>query len=138
MAFADQDDVEAALGRDLTPAEEASVDTLLEEAADLLIGYLGCTPETPYPDAVVRVNARMVARVYGQAAAGAPVGASQVQQTAGPFSQGVSFPQGVSNGAPWLSATDKIALRPYRCGGGFRSVNVESVQSGRYRRYEEA
>jgi hypothetical protein len=135
-AFADQADVEAALGRDLTAAEEATVDTLLEEATDLLLGYLGCTPD-PVPEAVTRVCARMVARVYAQAAAvEAPiVGASQMQQTAGPFSRSTSFGAGSTSGSAWLSASDKITLRPYRCGGGFKTISVESVQSGKYRRY---
>lgn len=135
-AFADQTDVEAALGRDLTTAEEATVETLLEEATDLLIGYLGCTPD-PVPEAVMRVCARMVARVFAQAASvEAPViGASQMQQTAGPFSRSTSFGSGSTTGAPWLAASDKITLRPYRCGGGFKAIAVESVQSGGYRRY---
>lgn len=137
MAFAADTDVEAALGRSLTTAEDASVDTLLNEATDLLIGYLGCDPD-PVPDAVERVCARMVARVFAQASsAGAPViGASQVQQTAGPFSKSTSFSAGTATGAPWLSAADKVALRPHRCGGGFRALPVESAQSGRYRHYE--
>lgn len=138
MAFADTSDVEAALGRDLTSAEEASVDTLLEEATDLLIGYLGCTPD-PVADAVIRVCARMVARVFAQAASGsAPVpGTTQTQQTAGPFSQSTSFATGSATGSPWLASADKTALKPYRCGGGFKAISVESVQSGRYRHYVE-
>jgi len=137
MAFAEDTDVEVALGRALTTAEDESVDTLLEEATDLLIGYLGCEPD-PVPDAVKRVCARMVARVFAQAASSdAPVvGASQVQQTAGPFSIGMSFASGTSTGAPWIAGADKIALRPYRCGGGFKTVSAESPQSGRYRHYD--
>jgi hypothetical protein len=129
--------VEAALGRALATAEDAAAPTLLEEATDQLIGYLGCTPD-PVPVAVKRVCARMVARVFAQAASSnAPtVGASQVQETAGPFSRGASFASGTNTGAPWLAAADKTVLRPHRCGGGFRSVLVESVQSGAYRRYE--
>lgn len=132
MAFATQTDVEAALGRSLTSTEAVSVDTLLDEATDLIIGYLGCTPD-PVPDAVKRVTARMVARVFSQSQIS--VGASQVQETAGPFSRSTSYPAGTSNGAPWISAADKVALRPYRCGGGFRAVPLESPQSGRYRHY---
>ncbi len=131
MAFADQDDVVSALGRDLS-ASEASVETLLEEASDLIVGYLGCTPN-PVPDAVKRVTARMVARVFSQAQIS--VGASQLTETAGPFSRSTSYAAGTSNGSPWLAAADKTVLRPYRCGGGFRSVPLESQQSGRYRRY---
>lgn len=138
MAYADDEDVEAALGRDLTTAEGNAVDALLDEATDLLIGYLGCAQDHPVPDAVKRVCARMVARVFAQAASSnAPVvGASQVQETAGPFSRSASFSSGTATGAPWLAAADKVALRPYRCGGGFRSVPAESVQSGKYRRYD--
>jgi len=134
MAFAADADVEAALGRDLTFDEVASVSVLLEEASDLLIGYLGCEPD-PVPDAVKRVCARMVARVFEQASSGAAFGATGTQQTAGPFSQSVQFAAGTTYHAPWISATDKVVLRPYRCGGGFRSVNLESAQSGGYRRY---
>lgn len=138
MAFATDADIEAALGRTLSSGEDASVGALLEEATDLLIGYLGCEPD-PVPDAVKRVCARMVARVFAQAASSsAPVvGASQVQQTAGPFSTSSSFASGTSTGAPWLAAADKIALRPHRCGGGFASVPLESPQSGQYRFYDE-
>lgn len=132
MAFASQEDVVNALGRALTGAEASTVDTLLAEASDLISGYLGCVPD-PVPDAVKRVTARMVARVFSQSQIA--VGASQVQETAGPFSRSTSYPAGTSNGSPWLAAADKIVLRPYRCGGGFRSVSLESEQSGRYRRY---
>lgn len=132
MAFANQADVESALGRDLTDAEGQSVDALLDEASDLLVGYLGCTPD-PVPDAVKRVTARMVARVFSQAQIS--VGASQVQESAGPFSRSTSYASGTSNGSPWLAAADKVVLRPYRCGGGFRSVSLESPQTGKYRSY---
>jgi hypothetical protein len=123
---------QAALGRELTEAEEASVETVLEEATDLLTGFLGCAPD-PVPDAVKRVTARMVARVFSQALVN--IGASQVQETAGPFSRSTSYAAGTSNGSPWLAAADKLALRPFRCGGGLRSVALESDQSGRYRHY---
>jgi hypothetical protein len=136
MAFADESDVEAALGRDLTSSESETVDVLLEEATDLIIGYLGCTPD-PVPDAVVRVTARMVARVYQQAAqANVPLGATQTQESAGPFSRSTSFATGSSSGAPWLAGPDKIVLSPYRCGGGFHAVALQSAQSGRYRTYD--
>src|SRR5690606_5757611 len=132
MAFADEADVVLALGRELTTAEQTSVDTLLDEATDLITGHLGCTPD-PVPDAVKRVTARMVARVFSQAQIS--VGASQVQETAGPFSRSTSYASGTSNGSPWLAAADKVTLRPYRCGGGFRSVSLESPQTGKYRSY---
>lgn len=134
MAFATPEQVADALGRDLTSQEEAAAPTLLEEATDLITGYLGCTPD-PVPGAVSRVCARMVARVFGQAAASVPVGASQVQQSAGPFSRSTSFSTGASNGSPWLAAADKTSLRLYRCNGGMRSVSGQSDHTGRYREY---
>lgn len=136
MAYAVKSDVVSALGRNLSTSEDESVTTLLEEAADLLTGFLGCEPD-PAPDAVKRVNARMVARVFAQASAtDAPiVGASQVQQTVGPFSKSMSFASGTSMGAPWLTGADKTAVKAFRCGGGFKAVSLESEQSGRYRSY---
>lgn len=137
MAFAESVDVAAALGRDLSAGEQAQVGTLLDEASDILTGYLGTEPD-PVPDAVKRVCARMVARVFAQAASSsAPVvGASQVQQTAGPFTMSSSFATGTSTGAPWIAAADKVALRPFRVRGGSGSVSAVTQQSGRFRRYE--
>ena len=46
MTLASEVDVESALGRDLAETEDVS--TLLEEASDLVAGYLGYTPD-PVP-----------------------------------------------------------------------------------------
>lgn len=137
MGFASSADVASALGRSLSSAEGSAAPTLLDEASDMLVGYLGQSPN-PVPDPVKRVCARMVARVLAQAASSAApvVGASQVQQTVGPFSQSASFAAGTATGAPWVSAADRVALRPFRLGGGFRSVPMGSPQSGAYRSYE--
>lgn len=132
MALAEVEDVEAALGRDLTGTEGAQADALLEEASDLVIGYLGCEPEDPTPATVTRVVARMVARVFSQTN---PTGATGTTQSVGPFSQTVQFASGTTGGNPWIASADKISLRPYRCGGGMRAVPFESAQTGRYRRY---
>lgn len=138
MALATAVDVVAALGRALTSAETAQAPALLEEASDLTIGYLGCDPtdtstEPPtVPDPVSRVVARMVARVFSQA--GTVPGSEGTTETVGPFSQTVRFASGTTTGAPWLASTDKITLRPYRC-GAMRAVPMETLQTGEYRRY---
>lgn len=124
-------DVEAVLGETLSTPPTA----LLDEASDLIIGFLGCDPSDPgpTPGPVVRVVARMVARVIERGTSGADE-ATQVGQTVGPFSQQVSYADGTRSGGPWLSASDKMRLRPYRC-GGLVSVPLAGDHTGRYRRY---
>lgn len=137
MALATEEGVVAALGRNLTDEETAQATTLLEEASDLTVGYLGCDPTGTttgtVPGVVSRVVARMVARVLGQS--GHVAGSEGTTETVGPFSRTVRFGSGTTSGAPWLTATDKIALRPFRCGGGMRTVQLSSAQTGHYRRY---
>lgn len=119
MALAEQADVEARLRRDLTAAEELSIDADLEDASAEVIGYCRQDFEpAPYPTAVVGVVAKMVARSYARTASSA--GGFAEQQTAGPF--GVRYSSQTSVGDVWLTAGDKLALRPYRLGGGMVSV----------------
>lgn len=134
-------DVEAALGRPLTPEETELAPTLLSEASDITIGYLGCDPTdtstdpATVPAAVTRVVARMVARVVTQSESSAAFGSEGTTEQVGPFSRTVRFAAGTTTGQPWLASTDKIALRPYRCGGGMVSVRLSTEQTGRYQRY---
>ena len=122
-------DVEGALGRSLTSAERTRSKTLLSEATDLVVGYLGSVSE-PVPEAVTRVVARMVSRVLGQTT---EHGSEGTTETMGPFSKTVRFAAGTTSGQPWLGSTDKVILRPYRGGSGMRSVPLASEQTGRYR-----
>ena len=134
-------DVEARLARPLTTAEAVRVDGLLPEASALVVGYLGCDPTDPaadptVPAAVTLVVSRMVARVLDrEATAGEALGAESVTETAGPFGRTLNFGAGAASsvGGPWLAATDKITLKPYRCGGGVVSIGVTSGRTGRYR-----
>lgn len=133
--LAELTDVEAALGRSLTEAETPQIKTLLSEASDLIIGYLGCDPtdtsvEPCVPPVVSRVAARMVARVTQQ---GGVPGAQSATESVGPFSRTAQFAPGTNSGDPWLSAKDKITLRPFRCGGGMKSVSLASLHTGYYR-----
>ena len=104
MALATSDDVEAALGRTFTE----DVDFLLEEASDLVVAYLGCTPD-PIPPAVVRVVAAMAAATLTRPA---PVVEGAQALNAGPF--GIRFTPDASSRGPWLTAALKSRLNPFR------------------------
>jgi hypothetical protein len=121
MALAEQEDVEARLRRDLTTAEALSIDADLEDASAEVIGYCGQDFEpSPYPLVVVGVVAKMVARSYARTSGS--TGGFAEQQTAGPFA--VRYSADSSVGDVWLTKGDKLALRPYRRGGGMTSVQL--------------
>lgn len=134
----DETGVEAALGRDLTTAEQTELPTLIGEAGDLLHGYLSIDyrEEDTVPDAVGRVAARMIARSFEQSATAVPFGTEGTTEQAGPFSRTLRFSSGTTSGSVWLDQKDKVKLRPYRVGGGRHSVALQSAQSGRYRTYD--
>lgn len=110
MALATPVDVEKILGRPLTAEEQARVDSQLDEASDLALGYLGCPPPTPTPEAITRVVASMVAAVIERPKT-QPANADSVN--AGPY--GWKFTEGSTSGGPWLTASQKMRLKPYRC-----------------------
>jgi len=118
MPLASQSDVAARLGRQLTTTELDRLPSLIDDASAMVVGYCGQDFEPgPVPVAVVGVVAKAVARVIARATAGTEF---TDQQTAGPFS--VRFSAPASSGDVWLTAADKLALRPHRVGGGLRSV----------------
>lgn len=136
MAFAEETDVVKALRRELTSGEQEYVTDVIAEAQDLIVGYLGCDPtdednDPAVPAAVTRVTARMVARVFKQDD-GRPVGSTQRQQGAGPYTSNLTYVPGSTSGSPWLASSDKVILRPYRCGGGMRSVAFKSERDYDY------
>lgn len=114
MALATEDDVEAALGRSLTSTEEVTI--LLEAASDLVVGYLGATPD-PVPDAVTRVVADMVAAVLTKPAINVADydagGYNAIRETS---AVRVGIESATTTG-PWLTKTLKLRLAPYRTGG---------------------
>lgn len=118
LALATQGDVEARLGRALAPSETAAASSSLEDASAVVIGY--CRTDfagvSPVPPAVAGVVAKMVARSIGRAAEG---GFAE-QQNSGPF--GVRYSIASSAGDVWMTAADKLALRPHRKGGGLVST----------------
>lgn len=85
---------------------------LLQEASILVESYLGKGFKDPIPETIRVVVSRMVARVIE-----APKETAFQQSssfTAGPFGKSVTHSHGGSGGAPWLTASDKTMLAPYR------------------------
>lgn len=119
MALANVEDVEARLGRSLTSSEESVLDSLLDEASDLVVAFMRCLPD-PVPGEVVRVTARVVARIFSVGDS-VPVGLSQAArtQTAGPVTLTAtqSFSETATQRSPWLTSADKMVLRRFGCGG---------------------
>lgn len=114
--LATQEDVEAWLGRSLTATEASRVAALLARAEAIVLGHLGCSEAPdPVPDAVRWTVAEMVGRTFD---ASGRAGVQQVSVDDG----SVMFTPDASSGSVWLSRSDKLALRPYRCTGGLSSV----------------
>lgn len=113
MALAISADVETTLGRTLTTSELLLVSNLLEEASDLVIGYLGVTPD-PVPAPVIRVVASMVAAVFTKPSV------NTAQYQAGGYnstreSAMVHLGQeSATSTGPWLTKSLKERLIPFR------------------------
>lgn len=111
MALASASDVESALGRAL--AEDEDVSALLEEASDLVAGYLGYSPD-PAPLPVARVVATMVVAVMQKPAVNSAdygVNGYNVARETMPVKVGV---ESATTTGPWLTAALKMRLRPFR------------------------
>ena len=122
--------MEADLGRPLSASEALRADALLAKASALVIGYAGQDFEPgPYPETVSIVTAGMVARVLE---VGETALANVEQQANGPFS--VKYVSGSTSSAVWLSAADKLMLRPHRLAGGLTSI---ALVGDRYKRTED-
>lgn len=127
MALATLADVATALGRPLTAGEEAKAPPWLDEASDLVVGYLHpCPIAEPTPGPIKRVVAAMVAALLTPTTtANLPTNATSL--AAGPYSVGLS-PDAAGPG-PVLTARLKMRLRPYRCGNGMVSVGLGSERA---------
>lgn len=116
------EDIEAATGLEVTAEDEARVSFLIRSAVAAVEGYIGAQIPDPAPDAVVVVVTRMVARSLGQESDGTPTGMTGDMFVAGPFTRQRQFASGSNDGGVWLSAQDKVMLRPFRRRGVIRSV----------------
>lgn len=122
MALASEDDVENALGRSLTDSED--VCTLLDEASDLVCGYLGYTPD-PVPTPVARVVATMVAAVLTKpAVTTSDYGAGGYNTIREVTAVKVGVESATTSG-PWLTAALKMRLRPYRSAATRRVFSID-------------
>lgn len=116
------EDIEAATGLEVTAEDEARVSFLIRSAVAAVEGYIGAPIPDPAPDAVVVVVTRMVARSLGQESDGTPTGMTGDMFVAGSFTRQRQFASGSNDGGVWLSAQDKVMLRPFRRRGVIRSV----------------
>lgn len=133
MALATSDDVVAALGRSLTSAESAVVSNLLDQASDLVTGYLGRWPD-PVPGPVARVTAGMVAAVYLKPsltvadydASGYSTAREYAQVSVGgsPSTPGNNASGRAAETGPWLTKSQRTILSRFR--EGVRSVPMVS------------
>lgn len=120
MALATEVDVENALGRSLTESED--VTTLLEEASDLVVGYLRHEPD-PVPDPVARAVATMVAAVLTKPAvttADYDAGGYNISREAAAVRVAV---ESATTSGPWLTQSLKRRLSMYRRLGGINMIS---------------
>ena len=109
-------DVQAALTAMRRPElAEALPDVteLLAQASDLVAGYLWpSTAPTPTPPAISRVTAEMAATALIKASEASEILPETQSLQADGF--GVTFAPGANSPGPYLTAAQKIRLRPYR------------------------
>lgn len=125
MAYATDDDVVAALGRSLTSTESAVVDNLLEQATDLVVGYLGRDLDT-VPDPVSRVVATMVAAVFTKPATTTSDYNASGYNVAREVATVQVGTESATTSGPWLTKTLRLRLRRYR--RGMFSIHVVSPE----------
>lgn len=106
---------------DISSADEAGVEALMEEALDLIEGYTrqDFRAQGVLPDPVARVVVRMVSRTLEQEQGGLaiPPNASNLSQTAGAYTRNIGFESGSTSGGVWLSRQDRLRLRRWLAGG---------------------
>ena len=120
-ALASEFDVQKALRRKPTRSEQEYIDGLLEEASDLVVGYLDPFEiPTPPPGPIIRVVASMVAAVLNRPSAILPDTQSLTAD-----SYGVTFAQGATSPGPYLTEGLKRRLSPYRLGAGVVALSSE-------------
>lgn len=113
MALATLTDVENALGRELADGEDVS--TLIEEASDLVISYLGHdVSDTAVPGPIARAVATMVAAVITKPAVTTADYAATGYNTAREQTAIRVGIESATTTGPWLTASLKMRLRPYR------------------------
>lgn len=151
MAYATIDDVRKILpeGEEIPEGEEESVETVLEEATDLVIGYIereytgsgGSDPDDPdedddgVPDDVPGAVRRVVARVTLRAFTDDPESPGAVVSTnlMGPFSHTLNWSKESIDRSVYLSAGEKLRLDRFKVGytGGVAHVPMYTARGDR-------
>ena len=134
MILATQDDVRAALRRELTETETEWLDGLLDEAADVVVAWLHPwqIPD-PVPGPITRVVATMVARVLTQ-----PTEILPDTQSLSADAYSVQFAAGANSRGPTLTDALKLRLRPYKILGGSGLVVIETCSERGFNGVSEA
>jgi len=105
-----QDDVRAALRRELTESEQEWIEPLLDEAQDLVVGYLSPFQiPVPTPAPIRRVVAAMAAAVLSR-----PTNILPDTQSLQADSFGVTFAAESTSPGPRLTPAFKLRLRQYK------------------------
>lgn len=121
MALASSADVELALGRELTDAEDVS--NLLDTASDAVIAFLGGEPD-PVPPAVTRAVADVVvACLTKPAVTTADYQASGYNTNREATAVRVGVESATTTG-PWLPKSIKARLAPYRVASSRAAFSV--------------
>lgn len=119
MAYATQEDVEKILpeGETVPTTAEDKLATVLEEATDLVIGYLefeydGDPDDDGVPDDVPGAVRRVVARVALRAFIDEPddPGAVSTRDLMGPFSHDINWSKESQDGSVYLSRGEELRL----------------------------
>lgn len=121
------DDVQAALERELTSDETEKLDSRVQKASDLVEGYLGIVygESDTVPGVVTRVSAAAVARLYQRdQSKGVPLFQDTRTSGMGPFNSTIRYSPDVTSGDPWLTKADKTRLKSVF--SGFRAAGVAS------------
>lgn len=119
MAYATMEDVQARTSQVYSPAEQDTIETLLQDAAAMIDAYRA--------DAAAEmkkiVSCRMVIRAMGgDAVSSMPLGATQGSMTAGPYTQSWTL-SGGALGELYLGKTERAML-----GGGNRIGSYSPVE----------
>ena len=127
MTLATSANVASALGRTLTATETSNVANMIEQASDLVVGYLGHYPD-PAPAPIARAVATMVAAVFDKPTVTTADYDASGYSTSREYARVAVGVESQSASGPWLTKGLKQRLAPFRQAG--RAVPLVSEQRG--------
>jgi hypothetical protein len=110
-AFTTSDDVATRLARELTAAEDAQADLLIEQATALIADAAGKDDDwalalSPVPDALAALTIEVAARAMA-----APIGVRSQQETIGSYNHSESYPDQLAQGLHLTAAEERRVRR---------------------------